>query len=222
MRRARQNFFTGIAVLLPIILTYFVFQYLWGIADSILVDPVYSLLENFFPVETNRTVTIFLIKTVILMVTVGMICVLGLTAELILVKQLIRFGESVVLKVPMVNKVYSVLKEISATFFGKHQKDMFRQAVLLEYPRKGLWSVAFITKTDHLIIREASGQNLVSVFVPTTPNPTSGVLIFVQREELIDLPYTIEDAIKLVISAGTLSSREELLKYKKDSPHASS
>lgn len=220
MRKLRQYFFTGIAALLPIILTYFVFRYLWSLADSVLVDPVYNLFEHFVPVETDRRTTVFLVKAFILLLTIGSICLLGLTAELILVKQLIRFGESLVLKVPMVNKVYSVLKEISATFFGKNQKDLFRQAVLIEYPKKGLWSAAFITKTNHTVIEQASGKKLVSVFVPTTPNPTSGVLIFVERENLIDLPYTVEDAIKLVISAGTLSDKEQFVNLSKDRPNA--
>ncbi len=203
MIRFRQYFLTGIAVILPLALTVLVFRYIWNILVSTVVNPVY----NVFPFELDKRIAIFIIKGLILIFVVLAVSGIGYMANWILVRKFIQIGESLVSRVPMVNRVYSVLKEISLVFFGKgKQKDLFRSAVLIEYPRKGLYSIAFVTRKSHPVISQKVNQELLSVFLPTTPNPTSGVLLFVPKQDIVDLPISIEDAVKLVISGGSLVS----------------
>ncbi len=200
----RKQFLTGLAVLLPAAITYLIFRYLWNVADSVIVTPLYSIL----PFEIDHRIAVLLIKTLILTVVFVFLCLLGYATNLLLIRRLIRFAERILFKVPFVNKVYSVIKEILTTFFSKEsQKDIFRSAVLVEYPRKGLHSIAFVTKTNHAALEQVTGKEMVSIFIPTTPNPTSGVLIFVQKRELKEIPFSVEEAIKLVISAGTLTGK---------------
>jgi uncharacterized membrane protein len=200
----RKQFLTGLAVLLPAALTYWIFRYLWQVADSVIVIPLYSIL----PFEIDHRIAVLLIKTLILTVVFIFLCLLGYATNLLIIRRLIRFAERILFKVPFVNKVYSVIKEILTTFFSKEsQKDLFRSAVLIEYPRKGLHAIAFVTKANHTALEQVTGKEMVSLFVPTTPNPTSGVLIFVQKKEIQEIPFSVEEAVKLVISAGTLTGK---------------
>ncbi|MBF0254120.1 MAG: DUF502 domain-containing protein [Candidatus Omnitrophica bacterium] len=204
MRAWRKYFFTGLAVVLPAILTILVFQYLWTIAIALIVDPLYRIL----PFDVDRVMAETVIKILIFMVVLGAVCLVGFAANLFFIKQLIHLGEELLSRVPMVNRVYSVLKEISTAMVGRDDKqEMFRSAVLIEYPRKGLYSVAFLTKSYHEVLSKRAGERLSSVFLPTTPNPTSGVLLFLPKEEIIEIPLTVEEAVKLVISAGTLTGK---------------
>jgi len=202
----RKYFLTGIAVILPVMLTVLVFQYLWNLADLIFVNPLYQAL----PFDIDKRLAVVLIKTLIVFVVIAIVFLVGFATNILVVKQFFKIGEGILERVPMVNRVYGVLKDISSTIFvqGK-QRELFRSAILIEYPRKGLYSIAFITKASHPVLSKMSGKDLVSVFLPTTPNPTSGVLLFLPREELLELPLTIEEAIKLVISAGTLTGKEK-------------
>ena len=200
----RNYFLTGIAVVLPLVLTVLVFHYMWNLADYAIVDPLYRI----FPFDVDRRLAVLVIKTLILLLVLVVICLVGFATNLIIIKQAFKLGEGILARVPMVNRVYSVIKDISSTVFAQgKQRELFRSAILIEYPRKGLYSIAFITKASHPVLSEISGKDLVSVFLPTTPNPTSGVLLFLPREELVELPLSIEEAIKLVISAGTLSGK---------------
>ena len=191
-RHLRTYFLTGIAVLLPAVLTILVLQYIWNVADHVIVDPLYKAL----PFELDPGQALFLIKSLILLVVVITICLVGFATNILVVKEAFRIGEWFLERVPMVNRIYSVLKDISSTIFvqGK-QRELFRSAVLIEYPRKNLYSIAFITRSGHPALSEVSGKELTSVFLPTTPNPTSGILLFLPKEEVTELPISIEEAI---------------------------
>jgi len=205
----RKNFFTGIAVLLPAALTVLLFQNLWNVMDSLIVNPLYRAL----PVEFDKRLFVFLVKSAILVCLFALVCLAGWATNLLIVRQVIKLGEGILARVPIIYRVYSTLKDISTTVLGKDDKsDMFRSAVLIEYPRKGVYSIAFVTKADHPVLSQASGKSLMSVFLPTTPNPTSGVLLFLPREEVHEINFSVEEAVKLVISAGTLTGKtpEEL------------
>lgn len=112
-----------------------------------------------------------------------------------------RTGERLLARLPVVRSIYSATKQIFETVFSS-QSNAFREAVLFEYPRKGLWTVGFITGKTQGEIQSVSEDKLVNVFVPTTPNPTSGFLLFVPKKDLIHLSMTVEEAIKMVISGG--------------------
>jgi uncharacterized membrane protein len=143
--------------------------------------------------------------------------IVGYLAKRVFGMQLIRLGEDIVSRMPVVRSVYNALKQIIETVLSQSASS-FRQACLVEYPRQGIWAIAFVaTDTRGEIVERMGGQEMVSVFLPTTPNPTSGFLLFVPKKEVILLDMTIEEAAKLVISAGlvvppTKAEREAALR----------
>jgi len=128
---------------------------------------------------------------------------IGWVAKGLIGRSLIRFAESLVQRMPVVRSIYSGVKQIAETIFAQSDRS-FEKACLIQYPRKGIWAIGFIsTDARGEVARRAETMGrLVSVFVPTTPNPTSGFLLFFPEEDVIELDMSIEDAAKLVISAG--------------------
>jgi len=129
--------------------------------------------------------------------------VVGLVAKGVIGRGLLAWAEGLVDRMPVVRSLYSGVKQIAETIFAQ-QESKFDEACLIEYPRKGLWAIAFISTTarGEIDLKIPVDEELVSVFLPTTPNPTSGFLLFVPRHSVIELEMSIEDAAKLVISAG--------------------
>ena len=129
--------------------------------------------------------------------------IVGWIAKGLIGRSLIHFAEGLVDRMPVVRSIYSGIKQISETVFAQTERS-FEKACLIQYPRRGIWAIGFVS-TDakgEVADRAETGGNLVSVFVPTTPNPTSGFLLFFPEEDIIYLDMSIEDAAKLVISAG--------------------
>ena len=116
---------------------------------------------------------------------------------------MIRYAESLVERTPVVRSIYSGIKQISETVFAQTDRS-FQKACLIEYPRKGIWAIGFISTVAKGEVSERAGNtgDLLSVFVPTTPNPTSGFLLFLPAEDVVELEMSVEDTAKLVISAG--------------------
>lgn len=194
--RLRSSFLTGLVVLMPIALTLWVIWTVTGWIDSWVLPfvPQRFQPQQYIGVDLRGIgVVIFLIFTVIV----------GWMAKGIIGRSLIRWGERVVDRTPVVRSIYNGLKQIAETVFAQSETN-FDKACLVEYPRKGVWMVGFISSTAKGEVAEKLplSETYCSVFVPTTPNPTSGFLLFVPKSELIDLDLTIEDAAKLVISAG--------------------
>jgi len=191
----RANFLTGLVVVIPIVLTL----YLTWAFITFVDEKVVPLLPTPYNPRTyidadipGFGLVIFLLFTTIV----------GYFAKRVFGKQLIRIGEGFVGRMPVVRTIYKALKQIAETVLSQ-TKSSFRQACLVEYPRRGIWAIAFIaTDTKGEILEKRGGEEMVSVFLPTTPNPTSGFLLFVPKTDVILLDMTIEEAAKLVISAG--------------------
>ncbi|MDP7152518.1 MAG: DUF502 domain-containing protein, partial [Paracoccaceae bacterium] len=127
----------------------------------------------------------------------------GWIAKGLIGRSLIAFAESFVVRMPVIRSIYSGVKQIAETVFAQSERS-FERACLIQYPRKGIWAIGFIsTEAKGEVAREAeTDDTLLSVFVPTTPNPTSGFLLFFPKGDIIELEMSVEDAAKLVISAG--------------------
>jgi uncharacterized membrane protein len=127
----------------------------------------------------------------------------GWIAKGLIGRSLLRWAEGLVQSVPIVRSVYAGVKQIAETIFAQNESS-FEKACLVEYPRRDAWAIAFISTTakGEIASRTGDGEAMLSVFLPTTPNPTSGFLLFVPRKDLIILDMSVEDAAKLVISAG--------------------
>jgi len=128
--------------------------------------------------------------------------IIGWIAKGLIGRSLIRWAEGVVLSIPVIRTLYSGLKQIVETVLAQGEQN-FDKACLVEYPRKGIWAIAFISTTAKGEIAKRHGkEEMVSIFLPTTPNPTSGFLLFVPKKDVIVLDMSVEDAAKLIISAG--------------------
>lgn len=194
--RLRGSFLTGIVVIAPVGMTIWLIWTLMGWVDGFVLPLVPARFnpEEYVGINLRGIgVIIFLLFTI----TVGWI------AKGLIGRSLIRFAESLVERMPVVRSIYSGVKQIAETVFAQSERS-FEKACLVQYPRKGTWAIGFVStqaKGEVALRAEVSGE-LMSIFVPTTPNPTSGFLLFFPREDVIELEMTVEDAAKLVISAG--------------------
>ena len=196
----RSNFLTGLIVIAPIGITIWLIWSLFGWIDSWVLpfiptayNPALLIREyTGFEVDIRGIgVATFLVFTILV----------GWIAKGLIGRSLIRWAESLVLSIPLIRSLYSGLKQIVETVLKQGQQN-FDKACLLEYPRKGIWAIAFISTNAKGEIQARTEDDVVSVFMPTTPNPTSGFLLFVPRKDVIVLDMAVEDAAKLVISAG--------------------
>ena len=192
----RRSFLTGLVVIAPIALTLWLIWTVAGWVDSWVLPfvPVWLRPDHYVGLNIRGVgVLAFLIFTVMV----------GWMAKGIIGKAVIKWGESLVHNLPVVRSVYKGLKQIAETVFAQSETS-FDKACLVEYPRKGIWAVAFIS-TDakgEIHGKIAAGSDKTAVFLPTTPNPTSGFLLFLPKSDVIELDMSVEDAAKLVISAG--------------------
>jgi uncharacterized membrane protein len=197
-QRLRTDFLTGLVVVLPVALTIYLIWTVVGIIDA----RVLPLVPAAYNPENVFGRNIFGLGLVIFVLFTTLV---GALTKGLFGRQIIHFGERIVERMPVVRSVYNGLKQIVETMLSKSGTS-FKQACLIEYPRKGIWSIAFIsTDARGEVPLKAGEPDLVSVFLPTTPNPTSGFLLFVPRRDVVVLDMTIEDAAKLVISAGLVS-----------------
>ncbi|WP_163850216.1 DUF502 domain-containing protein [Pseudooceanicola aestuarii] len=194
--RLRSSFLTGIVVIAPIGLTIWLLWTMLGWVDGFVLPLVPERFqpEKYIGINLRGVGIIFFLLFTI---------VVGWVAKGLIGRSLIRYGESVVDRMPVVRSIYSGVKQIAETVFAQTERS-FETACLVQYPRKGIWAIGFVSTTakGEVATRAETGSPLLSVFVPTTPNPTSGFLLFLPREDVIELDMSVEEAAKLVISAG--------------------
>lgn len=196
-KRFKIHFVSGLVVLAPLFLTILFIGYLVKLADLFIVNPVFQVLP--FEMEANFKIT--LTKIAIGFCVVVFVYAVGLTAERFIFKEIFLSGESFLTNIPIFNRVYLAIKDVAQAFFGD-KSGVFKRVVFLEYPRKGLYAMGFVTQEKGWELNEKTGKDLVSVFMPSPPNPATGYFIFVSKEELIEVPVTVEEGIKMVLSGG--------------------
>lgn len=194
--RLRNNFLTGLAVIAPAVLTMWV---VWT-AINWIDGWVLPFIPRAYRPETLLGWDVPGVGVVLFLVFAVMV---GAFAKGLIGRSLIHWGERIVERMPVVRSIYNAVKQIADTVLARSQPT-FDRACLVQYPRKGIWAVAFIsTRAKGEVARRIPhGDEIVSIFLPTTPNPTSGFLLFVPRADVQELDMSVEDAIKLVISAG--------------------
>jgi uncharacterized membrane protein len=197
MQRLRNDFLTGLVVVLPMFLTAYIIWWFVGFVD----DKVVPLIPRRYDPANIFGRNIFGFG---LLLFVSFTTLVGALAKNLIGRQILQFGEVIVSRTPIVRPIYNGLKQIAETLFTD-SGNSFERACLVQYPRKGTWSVAFMSSRVHREITERTGTDLVSVFVPMTPNPTTGFLRFFPREEIVPLDMSLEDATKLIISAGLVT-----------------
>ena len=190
-RRLRTYFLTGLVVAAPIAITISVA--FWFIQS---VDSWFSpFIPNSLKDSTYGLPGLGVLASLVILTGLG-----ALTAN-IFGKTILQFGENLLDRVPVIRNIYSALKQIFETVATQSNQN-FKGVVLFEYPRKDIWALGFVTTDAKGEIAEKKGDNLMCIFAPTTPNPTSGYLLFVPKEDTIKMDMTVEEAAKLIISAG--------------------
>ncbi len=194
LTRLRTYFLTGILVAAPIAITAYVAVVFVNVVDSYVTRllPARYNPENYLP---------FGVPGIGLLVIAVFLTVVGFLTASFLGHQLLRIGERMVDRMPVVRNIYGALKQIFETVLAKSSTS-FRQCVLVEWPRREIWVIGFITGRAEGEVGRRVESDMVTIFVPTTPNPTSGYMMFVPRRDVILLDMTVEEGIKLVISGG--------------------
>ena len=204
LARLRTSFLTGIVVIAPVALTLWLIWSVIGWFDGFVlpfVPDAYrpeQILNTFFGYDLKLN-----IRGVGVVVFLIFATLVGWLAKGLIGRSFIKYAENLVNRMPVVRSFYSGIKQIAETVFAQQERS-FEKACMIEYPRKGIWAIGFISTTakGEIAERNSSEGPMVSVFVPTTPNPTSGFLLFFPKADVVELDMSIEDAAKLVISAG--------------------
>ncbi len=199
--KLRAYLFTGILVTAPVAITlYLAMKFvLW-------MD---FLVNKLLPPQYKFDNMPYTIPGLGLVVAVVVLIIIGMFAAGFLGRFFIKLGEWIVYKVPLVSSVYSVLKQVFETFFSS-KTQAFSKVVMLEYPRKGIWILGFVSSELQGEVKREFEEEMLNVFIPTTPNPTSGFLIFVPKKDCIELDMSVEQGLKFVISGGLVSPEEKV------------
>lgn len=198
-RRLRRDFVTGLLVMAPAVLTIYIFWQLFLKIDGIL-DGMFALWEP-LRVHGRPFPGLGFVALIVMVLLAGML------ARNYIGRELLRAGDRLLTRIPLMNRIYLAIQQIGQAFLSG-KKVIFQQAVLIEYPRKNVYCIAFVTSEPQGEVQNRTARDVIGVFVPTTPNPTSGFLLFVPKDEIIPLQMRVEEALKLVISGGTVSPVE--------------
>lgn len=214
MARFRRYLLTGIVVTAPITITiYLTYVFLTFVDKNVTKFFPREWYENYYGATT--------IPGIGLIIAIAFFIVVGWFATNFLGRIIIRISEYIVDKMPVIRTVYGAIKQIFETIMAS-QSSAFREVVMMEYPRKGVWSIGFVTGITEGEVQRVTAKETVNVFVPTTPNPTSGYLLFVPKKELTYLEMTVEEGVKLVVSAGIITPPDAALKVAKSKPKTQS
>ncbi|WP_225071887.1 DUF502 domain-containing protein [Desulfuromonas sp. CSMB_57] len=196
-KRLKHFFLAGLLIVVPLGLTMLSVRWVIGFLDGLLVRllPVALRPEALFGFPVPG---LGLLATFLLIVLVGML------ATNYFVKALLNRSENLMGRIPLVKGIYSLFKQVTDTVLNA-ERQSFRKVVLIEYPRRGVWSLGFVTGTSEGEVQRLTAQRMINVFMPTTPNPTSGFYILVPEEDARVLNMTVEEAFKLIVSGGMVT-----------------
>ncbi|MEN9759465.1 MAG: hypothetical protein RLZZ281_1177 [Pseudomonadota bacterium] len=196
MQRVRTHFkryfLAGLILWAPLSITIWVITWIFGALDSVL--PIALRSESLFGVH---------IPGFGVLLVVALILVTGFLAANLIGQKLVEFWEGLMHRIPLVRSIYSSVKQVSDTILSPNGQ-AFRQAVLVQYPRQGAWTIAFLTGSPSDEVAQHLPADCVSVYVPTTPNPTSGFFLMMPRTEVVELSIGVDAALKYVVSMGTV------------------
>lgn len=204
-RRIRNIFITGLLITLPIAITFFILKFLFKNLDAL--SPVFTelLIQAGAPIPEG-----FRIPFLGFFMTFLIILLAGILTTNIFGKQVVHLGETLVEKIPFVRRIYGGTKQVVVAF-ANADADSFKKVVLIEFPRKGIHAIGFVTGEARGEVQQHTSSQYINVFVPTTPNPTSGFLIFAPPEEVQEIAMSIEDGVKYVISGGIVDNQTHTL-----------
>lgn len=192
----KRYFITGLLVVVPLYLTVNIFGLIVGYMDTLLKylpEPLQP--DTYLPFHIPGLGVLF---------TIGVIFLMGLLATNLLGKKLVEIGDGILARIPLFKGIYKPIKQLLETFLATGYSD-FRRVVLIEFPSKGIYSVGFLTGVAAGEVQAKTAEKVVNVFLPTTPNPTTGFYLLIPEKDIIPLDMSVEDAFKLIITGGMVS-----------------
>lgn len=205
--RWRASFLAGLAVTLPAIVSIAAFLWLFKTVSNLTNLLLFFLPRSWTHQNQGTGEMYWYWSAVALLLGIALISAAGVLARYYVGKKLIAWSDQVLMRVPLLNKFYGAVKQVNAAFAGN--KNSFKTVVLVEFPRAGTYSVGFITSEQQAEVQQKTKEKVVCVFVPTTPNPTSGFLILVPEDKVTKLDMSVADGIKFIVSLGSLSPEAE-------------
>ena len=201
LRSVRTAFITGLLILLPLGVTIFII----GIVLDRIGNPASELFFNFIDQNIRELPTVEIpLQLLSLLIVFLIITALGYFSRIFIGQLFLRFFERILTRLPLISQVYNTVKQQVDTF-SQQKKAVFQEVVMIEYPRKGIYAIGFLTNQAKGEVQSLTGENLVNVFVPTTPNPTSGFLLMLPHEDVISMQMSVADGMKTIISGGAVT-----------------
>lgn len=197
MKRVQKVFLAGILTLLPVVVTFYLIYFLFTTLDNFLGNFLEEIVQRELPGAG-------------FLLSIAVVFLVGLLTTNLLGKKIIYWGECLIKRIPLIKGIYTSTKQI-VDAFSNREKDAFKKVVLLEYPRPGLYALGFVTGSSRGEIQAKTKEMMINVFVPTTPNPTSGMLVMVSEGALTPLDMTVEEGLRVLISGGIASPPDNIL-----------
>ena len=205
MKRLRNYFISGLLFWIPLALSVIVIKFFLELVNNLI--PQKYLPEAIFKLDTTIPGSGIILVLLVILIT-------GVLVTNILGRKLVALWEKVLNKIPGFRNIYNVLKKVSDTVFNT-STESFRKAFLIQYPSKGIWVIAFQSGAYRDEAESIIGEEIMNLFVPTTPNPTSGFFVMIAKKDAFELDMSVEDAFKLVISAGVVTPKSGKIKVEK-------
>ena len=218
--RLKKNFYTGLLMILPVVITYYIFNWLFNLAfriinNTIIIKILKRLVDFGFGEKADTfymQVSVYIAAFLIIFLSITM---LGYMTKVVFCSKIIRRAINILERIPIIKTVYSTSKQIIGIVYSDNGESVYKKVVAVEFPRKGLYAIGFLTADKNTALKEIlPDKDIVNVFVPTAPNPTSGFLLCLPKEEVYYLNMSVEWAFKLIVSGGYIT--EELVKEKEE------
>lgn len=210
MRRVKASFYSGLIAILPIVITVYIFNWIFQIFLNLLQDSFLTVAIRTLVLQTGlgkeqdlHLYTQILINVLSFITLIVLLIVIGTAMRIFLFKKIASFLNNLLVKIPLFSQIYSTITQIISLFASDRQKS-YQKVVMFEYPRQGIYSIGFMTSDSNHFVEEVTGEEMCNVFLPTSPNPTSGMFIILKKSEVRVLDLKVDDAIKLIISGGVI------------------
>lgn len=215
MKNFKRYFYTGMIALLPIVITVYIFNWVVGVMMSLLSHSfitivIHEILVKFVTEQQMDFYFQILVYIISLITMFAGTCLVGMTLQVVFFAKVMKKIKELFIKIPLIKQVYTTISQIIDIALSDREK-AYQKAVLVQYPRKGIYSIGFLTSQDNFLLKDYidTEDKLYNIFIPTSPNPTSGMFIVVPKSEVKVLDIKIDDAIKLIISGGVILPEKE-------------
>jgi uncharacterized membrane protein len=202
--RWRRNFLAGLAVLLPAFVTLAIIKWLFGTIAGITDLLLFFLPRSLTHADAGKGEMHWYWSIAALVLAVFLVALMGQLMRYYIGKRLMAWFDGAMLRVPLLNKIYGAIKQVNEAF-TTNKKTAFKTVVMLQFPRAGIYSIGFLTSDQNAEVQARTAEKIVCVFVPTTPNPTSGFLVLVPESQITKLEMSVADGIKYIVSLGSIA-----------------